>query len=126
MTSPIMPPARVRVDGRFLRFTVIAGVVAAAAAFLSQLAGLPAWAMFIGWVAWFTRPTSTRHGVCSIVSLWAGVLLAAAGAFLLSWLAPVAGAAALPLCVFVLALVALGLRATTVFGNTAGAAASHS
>nr|WP_221380267.1 DUF1097 domain-containing protein [Actinoplanes polyasparticus] len=118
MTSHATTPGNVKTDSRFIRFTVIAGVVAAAAAFLSQLAGLPAWAMFIGWVAWFTRPASTRQGVYSIISLWAGVLLATAGTFIVAWLSPVVGAVALPISVFLLALVAVGLRATTILGNT--------
>jgi hypothetical protein len=102
---------------QFVRFTLIAAVIAAAAAFLSETVGLPAWAMFVGWVAWFTRPASALHGVHAVISLWAGMLLAVAGHFIVAFLSPSIGVAALPVAVFVLACVAVGMRTTPVLDN---------
>ncbi|MEO3873313.1 DUF1097 domain-containing protein [Nonomuraea sp. B12E4] len=103
--------------GRFVAFTAIAAVVAAAAAYSSTALGLQAWVMFAGWVAWFTRPTSPRLGIHAIVCLWLGMALAVIGHGIVELAAPIAGAAALPLAVFVLASVAVGLRTTPVLDN---------
>ncbi|SER33924.1 Protein of unknown function [Lentzea xinjiangensis] len=102
---------------RFVIFTVIAGAVAAVAAFTADSLSFPAWAMFVGWVAWFSRPASPVQGLHAMVCLWLGLVLAAAGQLLAGVLAPVTGAAALPLAVFVLALVVVGLRTTPVLNN---------
>lgn len=102
---------------RFVRFTLVAAVVAAGAALLSEALGLHAWAMFVGWIAWFTRPTSATLGLHSMVSLWAGLLLAVAGHVIVAVLAPAIGPAALPVAVFVLACVAVGMRTTPVLDN---------
>lgn len=53
---------RIRID-RFLAVGAVAGVIAAAAAHLSTLAAIPVWAMFMGWVAYFTRGHSARDGL---------------------------------------------------------------
>lgn len=112
-TSHTTPSSR----STFIRFTLIAGVIAAIAAFLSEAFGLHAWAMFVGWVAWFTRPASPTLGLQSMVSLWAGMLLATGGHFIVAFLTPAIGAAALPAAVFVLACVAVGMRTTPVLNN---------
>jgi hypothetical protein len=101
----------------FVRFTLIAAVIAAAAALLSESLGLHAWAMFVGWVAWFTRPGSAVLGIHSVITLWAGMILAVVGHVIVGFLAPHVGAAALPAAVFVLACVAVGMRATPVLNN---------
>ncbi|MFI7550860.1 DUF1097 domain-containing protein [Micromonospora sediminimaris] len=100
-----------------MRFTLVAAVVAASAALLSEGLGLHAWAMFVGWIVWFTRPTSATLGLHSMVSLWAGLLLAVAGHVIVGVLAPAIGQAALPVAVFVLACVAVGMRTTPVLDN---------
>jgi uncharacterized protein (DUF983 family) len=46
---------RAQTRGQFVGFTVIAAVTAATAAFASTTLSLPLWAIFIGWVAYFTR-----------------------------------------------------------------------
>jgi Protein of unknown function (DUF1097) len=117
--APATPAAHATTSspGRFVRFTLIAAVIAAAAAFLSEAVGLHAWAMFVGWVAWFTRPTSALHGVHAVISLWAGMVLAVVGHFIVAFLSPAIGVAALPAAVFVLASVAVGMRTTPVLNN---------
>ncbi|GAA1314443.1 DUF1097 domain-containing protein [Saccharothrix xinjiangensis] len=102
----------------FVVFTAIAGVVAAVAAFGSESLSLEPWAMFVGWVAWFTRPASAVQGVHAVVCLWLGFGLAIAGHLLVGALSPALGHAALPPAVFCLAVVAVGLRGTPVVDNT--------
>lgn len=102
---------------QFIRFTVIAAVIAAVAALLSESLGVHAWAMFVGWVAWFTRPASVTQGLHSMLSLWAGMLLAAGGHFIVAFLSSHIGMAALPVAVFVLACVAVGMRTTPPLNN---------
>ncbi len=102
---------------QYVVFTVIAGIVAAVAAFGSELLSLEAWAMFVGWVAWFTRPASLVQGVNAIVCLWCGLALAVLGHFSVGIFSPAIGLAALPLTVFFLAIVAVGLRTTPVLNN---------
>ena len=109
--------APMRTRSTFVRFTLVAAVVAAVAAFLSEALGLHAWAMFVGWVAWFTRPTSAIQGLYAMASLFAGLLLAVLGQTIVAWLSPAVGAAALPVAVFVLACVAVGMRETPVLNN---------
>ncbi|MFD0206649.1 MULTISPECIES: DUF1097 domain-containing protein [Saccharothrix] len=101
----------------FVIFTVIAGVVAAAAAFGSESLSLEPWAMFVGWVAWFTRPQSAVQGLHAMVSLWLGFCLAIVGHFIVQALSPALGHGALPLAVFCLAIVAVGLRKAPVVNN---------
>ncbi|MEO3748185.1 DUF1097 domain-containing protein [Plantactinospora sp. B5E13] len=117
--TPAAPVSRAAASssGQFVRFTLVAAVIAAAAAFLTEAVGLHAWAMFVGWVAWFTRPTSALHGVHAVISLWAGMLLAVVGHLIVALLSPSIGVAALPVAVFVLACVAVGMRTTPVLNN---------
>ncbi|GAA3967746.1 hypothetical protein GCM10023085_57730 [Actinomadura viridis] len=110
-------PAAGSTHGRFVVFTAIAGVVAAAAAFASESLSLEPWAMFAGWVAWFTRPQSLTQGVHAVVCLWLGLVLAVLGRLSVEALVPTAGHAALPLTVFVLAVVVVGLRTAPVVNN---------
>ena len=102
---------------QYIVFTVIAGIVAAVAAFGSVLLSLEPWAMFVGWVAWFTRPASLVQGINAIVCLWLGLVLAVLGHFSVEIFSPAIGLAALPLTVFFLAIVAVGLRTTPVLNN---------
>ncbi len=103
---------------KFTVFTLIAAVVAAAAAFTTLSLSLLPWAMFVGWVAWFTRPADTRQAVQAVLCTWLGMALAMIGEVVVGALAPSIGVtAALPIGVFLLALVVVGLRTTPVVGN---------
>lgn len=107
-------------SGQFVLFTLIAAVVAAAAAGVSDALALEVWIMFSGFIAWFTRPTSTRAGVHSLVCLWLGILLAAVSHRATGSLMPFAGSLALPLVVFAVAVLVVGLRTTRVVDNMLG------
>ncbi|MEG3629633.1 DUF1097 domain-containing protein [Streptomyces poriticola] len=104
-------------NGGGIGFTLIAAAVASVAVFLVALAGLPPWAMFVGWVTWFTRPASVRQGAYSVVCLWCGLALAVAAQLSIASLAPVVGQAALPITVFAVATLVVGLRSAPVLDN---------
>lgn len=101
----------------FIGFTVAAAFTAAAAAWTSVAFGLPVWAMFIGWVAYFTRGHSLRDGVANLACVVAGVALAILAALSLGVLQPTLGSLALPLVVFVVAMLVVALRAVPVMSN---------
>jgi uncharacterized protein DUF1097 len=102
---------------QFVLFTVIAAVVAALASWSSAALALEVWAMFAGFIAWFTRPTSVRDGVYSIICLFLGIALGALAHIATQALTPSLGVLALPLVVFVVGLVIVGLRTTRVVDN---------
>jgi hypothetical protein len=102
---------------QFAIFTLIAAVVAALASWSSAALALEVWAMFAGFIAWFTRPTSVRGGVYSIICLFLGIALGALAHVATGALAPSLGALALPLVVFVVGAVIVGLRTTRVVDN---------
>ena len=60
---------------QFVLYTVMAAVVASLAAWSSEALALEVWIMFAGFIAWFTRPTSLRDGLYSIICLWLGMAL---------------------------------------------------
>ncbi|UUZ70066.1 DUF1097 domain-containing protein [Polaromonas sp. P2-4] len=97
--------------------TVAAAVTAALAAGLSATLALPVWAMFIGWVAFFTRGITARDGAVNAVCVALGLGFGMAAALGLGALGPSLGALALPLVVFAVAVVVVSLRAAPVFNN---------
>jgi hypothetical protein len=115
-TSP-NEPRHQQTPGQFILFTLIAAIVAAAAAWLSEALALEVWIMFAGFIAWFTRPTSTRAGIHSLICLWLGILLAAVSYWATGSLIPFVGPLALPLAVFAVAVLVVGLRTTSVVDN---------
>jgi len=102
---------------QFVLFTVIAAVVAALASYSSAALALEVWAMFAGFIAWFTRPTSARDGVYSMICLYLGIALGVLAHIATEALAPSLGAFALPLVVFVVGVVIVGLRTTSLVDN---------
>jgi hypothetical protein len=102
---------------QFVLFTLIAAVVATLAAWSSAALRLEPWVMFTGFIAWFTRPTSSREGVNSVICLWLGIGLAAAAHTATAALASSIGGLALPVIVFLVAIVVVGLRTTKIVDN---------
>jgi Protein of unknown function (DUF1097) len=102
---------------QFALFTVIAAVVAALASWSSAALALEVWVMFAGFIAWFTRPTSVRNGVYSIICLFLGIALGALAHIATVALSPPLGSLALPFVVFVVGVVIVGLRTTHVVDN---------
>ncbi|UUZ78065.1 DUF1097 domain-containing protein [Polaromonas sp. P1(28)-13] len=101
----------------FILLTVAAAVTAAAAAGLSATLALPVWAMFIGWVAFFTRGITARDGIVNALCVALGLGFGMAAALGLGALGPALGALALPLVVFAVAVVVVSLRAAPVLNN---------
>ena len=73
--------------------------------------------MFAGFIAWFTRPMSLRDGLYSMFCLWLGIALGAVAYVATGAMMPSMGALALPLVVFVVSIVIVGLRTTSVVNN---------
>jgi len=102
---------------KFTLLTAAAAIVAATAAFLSVTITLPVWAMFIGWVAYYTRGHSARDGLINLSGVLVGLLIGMAAATAVGHLAPQIGNYALPLVVFTVAMVVVSLRAVPIFNN---------
>lgn len=102
---------------QFILFTLVAAVVASFAAWGSAALALEVWVMFAGFIAWFTRPTSLRESLSAMVCLWLGVGLAAISEVATGALMPALGGLALPLVVFFVAILIVGLRTTSIVGN---------
>ena len=102
---------------QFVLFTVIVGVVAALAARGSAALRLEVWVMFAGFIAWFTRPTSSREGFFAMICLWLGTGLGAASHVATGALMPSLGSLALPWVVFFVGILIVGLRTTSVVNN---------
>lgn len=112
--SPAKPRAYVTV-------TVAAAATASLAAASALAMQLPVWAMFIGWIAFFTRGLTTRSTLDNLGCVWLGLVIGALAATAIGTLAPTLGPlVALPLVVFVVALVVVGLRGLPVLNNLLG------
>lgn len=113
-------PGSLSALGRFLAFGAAAGVVAAAAAHVSTFAAVPVWAMFMGWIAWFTRGHSARDGLINWICLALGIGIGFGATALLGLLAPVLGNFALPFVVFAVALLVVSTRILPALSNIPG------
>ena len=117
MNQSIASSARSARGTTFFLVTAVAAVTASLAAGLSAALAFPVWAMFIGWVSFFTRGPSLRDGAVNAGCVVLGLLVGSAAALALANLAPSLGVLALPLVVFVVALIVVSLRAAPVVNN---------
>ena len=101
----------------FVGFTTVAAVTAASAAGTSLALGFPPWAMFIGWVAYFTRGANARDGVINFGCVLLGLIFGILAAHGIGLLSPAVGAFALSIAVFVVAMVVVSLRAIPALNN---------
>lgn len=104
--------------GSSLFLTVAISTVAAIAAFGSAVLGLAPWAMFVGWVAYFTRPSSFLEGAQTGLSLWLGIGAGALAMLAIGGLMPIMGPIALLLIVFIVAVIVVSMRLVPVVNNT--------
>lgn len=102
---------------RFIAISAIAALVAASAAHASSLLTIPVWAMFMGWVAYYTRGHSGRDGLVNYACLALGMVFGLVAAASIGALVPSLGALALPAVVLVVAILVVSLRASPVFNN---------
>ncbi|WP_342051373.1 MULTISPECIES: DUF1097 domain-containing protein [unclassified Cupriavidus] len=106
--------------GKYFVLTAILAFVAASAAYTSVLLTLPTWAMFMGWVSYFTRRPSILEGLRSLGCVVAGLCLGAIATMLIGGGLPILGRFAFPLVVFCVAFLVLGTRALPHFNNLLG------
>ncbi|MCY1423308.1 hypothetical protein D9M71_390170 [compost metagenome] len=92
-------------------------VACLAATLCALLIDVPVWAMFIGWIAFFTRGITARDGAinlaCVLIGLAIGIAAGAAGAAL----APSLGAWSITPLVLLVTLVVLSLQVLPVINN---------
>lgn len=101
----------------YIAFSVAAAVTAAGASASSAAFELPVWAMFIGWVAFFTRGLTARDGAINLACVWLGAGIGIAAAIAIGMLHPTLGMMALPAVVFVVATLVVSLRAAPILNN---------
>ncbi len=106
-------------DVKFSLLTLIAAVVAAVAATTSARLGWPVWAMFVGWVAFFTGSHSAKGVLASYLCVALGISFGALAAMAVSALVPMIDIFAFGVVVFVVAIVVVSLRAMPLINNIA-------
>lgn len=106
--------------GLYLTLTLTAALIAATAAGLSLMVPVPPWAMFVGWIGYFTRKPSPVEGAWTFVCASLGLTIGALSALATGAIAPVAGPLALPLAVFVAGVVVIATRGLPVMNNLLG------
>lgn len=94
-------------------------VVAAISAVSSAMLGLEVWAMFLGWVVFFSRPTSFAQGLASMLCYWLGMVIALASVVAAGKLVPLMGPGAFGPVVFLVAIVVLSMRFVPLVNNIA-------
>ncbi|WP_034912165.1 DUF1097 domain-containing protein [Erwinia sp. 9145] len=104
--------------GKHLRIVLGESFVASSAATIGTLVfEVPVWAMFIGWIAFFTRGLNLRSGLVNLACVLIGLLLGIAAANALPVLGPLLGAYAISVVVVVITAIALSLARAPVFNN---------
>ena len=102
---------------RFTAITAAAALTAAVAATTSASLGWPVWAMFMGWVAFFTRGHSAREATFSYMCLAAGIVMGTGAVLSVGALMPFLGALSFGVVVFVVAMVVVTLRVAAPVNN---------
>lgn len=101
-----------------LKITVSQSLVAAAAATLSAVVfEVPVWAMFIGWIAHFTRGVDVRQGLANLVCVLIGLGVGMAAGVASARLGAHLGGYAIGAVVFAVAMAVLSLRHLPVLNN---------
>lgn len=80
--------------------SLFVGIVAATAVWTSVLAGLPVWAVFLGWALYFVLTTGVRSALLAAAQIIAGLILGAGLVHVNGLLAPVLGNYALMMLAF--------------------------
>lgn len=101
----------------FFLFTAVAAVAAALAAGASLTLTLPVWAMFIGWVAFFTRGVNVRDGLINLGCVLLGITFGILAALAIGVLKSTFGVFTLSVVVFAVAMIVVSLRAVPVLNN---------
>lgn len=102
-----------------IKVTLVEALITAIAAALALLGGLAIWAMFVGWIAYFTRGLDGRNGLINLACVIIGLTLGIATASILGLI----GSPGIPeqaAVVFALGIVVLSLRFLPVVNNLLG------
>ena len=104
-----------------LKVVIGESVIASSAATLSVMAfEVPVWAMFVGWISFFTRGLSLKQGAINLACVLIGVTLGIGAAHAMAALTPILGSYAISAVVFAITVVALSLAKAPVFNNLLG------
>jgi len=106
--------------GLYVAFTATAAFVAALAASLSLMLAAPPWAMFMGWVAYFTRKPSLAEGLRTFACILAGLSLGAWATMAVGALGPALGSLVLPAVVFATGFAVIATRGLPLLNNLLG------
>lgn len=102
---------------KFVGLTLIAATIAALAATMSAGIGWPVWAMFIGWVAYFTGGHSPLGALRSYICVAIGLALGTVAALSVGTLMPWLDFLAFGVVVFFVAILVVSLRAAPLLNN---------
>jgi len=101
--------------------TLITATIAATAAAATLMISLPVWAMFIGWIAFFTRGLSGRSAVENLGCVGIGMCIGVVASLVIQQLGTLVGqSVALPIVVFLVALLVVALRGLPMMNNLLG------
>jgi len=78
---------------------------------------VPVWAMFIGWISFFTRGLTLQHGIINLACVLIGVILGICAAQALSMLTPHLDSYAISVVVFAITVITLSLAKAPIFNN---------
>ena len=96
-------------------------VIASSAATLSVMAlEVPVWAMFVGWISFFTRGLNLKQGAINLACVLIGVILGIGAAHAMAVLTPYLGSYAISAVVFAITVIALSLAKAPMFNNLLG------
>lgn len=94
--------------------STLAALAATASAMLFEV---PVWAMFVGWIAYFTRGLTLRQGAINFACVQVGIAVGLAAGATMEGLTPQLGVFTLPAVVFAVSAVVLSLRHLPVLNN---------
>ena len=104
-------------SARSVIITATAAVIAAAFALNTAMLGLEVWAMFLGWAAYYSRPTSTLEAVATTVSFWLGMAIGLASIIAAGALGKLLGPGAFAIVVFCVAMIVVSMRFAPFVNN---------
>lgn len=97
--------------------TLIAAFFASLAAVVCALFQIPPWIMFIGWVAYFTKPSSFMNMLTTGFCVVLGIILGVFAAKSIGLLMPTFGVLSFAIVVFIVAMIVVTLRSVPIIGQ---------
>lgn len=98
--------------------TFVPAMVACLASAIAIFLDFPAWAMFVGWIGFFTKGMNTQAAIENMTCLWLGLILGCLASVAIYSLTPTQGLiVALPSVVIVVASLVIALRGLPILNN---------